>query len=255
MNNELIPMYNSMNSFYRSLQCWLGVFSLVLMVYLANSCCFLFSLFAGDKILPVNTTKQITSSIPRFVSVDYIDLTKISRITKFRSGEGHDYSDDFEKNRSMKHYYMPKEDIDWTTVQITAPVTGKIIRIDEEWAGTKVEIQSEEYPSLSFALFHIKLLKPLKNGDTVKAGQILGHHIGKQTFSDIAVTMNTEKGRQLLSYFDVMTDSLFSAYQERGLKLREDAIISKEARDRDPLSNGSGQFTNRGTINNWVILR
>ena len=243
-----------MNSFYRFIHRWLGVFNLVLLVCLSDSC-FLLPSFAGDKNSPNNTSKKMTSSIPRFVSVDYIDLTKISRITKFRSGEGHDYSDDFEKNRSMKHYYMPKEDIDWTTVQITAPVTGKIIRIDEEWAGTKVEIQSEEYPSLSFALFHIKLLKPLKNGDPIKAGQILGHHIGKQTFSDIAVTMNTAKGRQLLSYFDVMTDSLFSAYQERGLKLREDAIISKEARDRDPLSSGDGQFTNRGTINNWVILR
>lgn len=213
------------------------------------------NMLSGDSTLAKNFKQSVSPSIPRFVSVDYIDLSKISRITKFRSGEGHDYSDDFEKNRSMKHYYMPKEDIDWITVQIYAPVTGKIIRIDEEWAGTKVEILSEEHPSLSFAIFHIQLRKPLKNGDAVKAGQILGHHVGKQTFSDIAVTMNTAKGRQLLSYFDVMADSLFATYQKRGLKSREDAIISKEDRDRDPLSSGGGQFTNRGAINNWIILQ
>ena len=45
--------------------------------------------------------------IPQFAGVDYIELAKISRISKFRSGIGHDYSDDFEQCRSMKHYYMP----------------------------------------------------------------------------------------------------------------------------------------------------
>ena len=37
-----------------------------------------------------------TERIPIFVSSDYIDLSKIYRISRFRSGEGHDNSDDFE---------------------------------------------------------------------------------------------------------------------------------------------------------------
>ena len=41
--------------------------------------------------------------IPQFVDVNYIELEKISKISKFRSGMGHDYSDDFESCRSMKH--------------------------------------------------------------------------------------------------------------------------------------------------------
>ena len=36
------------------------------------------------------------NGIPKFVTVDYIELGKIYRISKFRSGEGHYYSDDFE---------------------------------------------------------------------------------------------------------------------------------------------------------------
>jgi len=248
-------MFNRMSSFHRLTNQLLTLLSLGSIVYLTALLNLSLTAIAGDSKLADNVSKAVTPSIPRFVTVDYIDLSKISRITKFRSGEGHDYSDDFEKNRSMKHYFMPKEDVDWSTVQITAPISGKIIRIDEEWAGTKVEILSTEHPSVSFAIFHIKLLKLLKVGDTVKAGQILGTHVGKQTYSDIAVTMNTTKGRRLISYFEVMTDSLFSHYQKRGLKSREHAIISKEARDWDPLTSGGGQFTNRGTINNWVVLR
>ena len=44
---------------------------------------------------------------PIFASSDYINLAKISRVSRFRSGEGHDHSDDFESCRSMKHYYHP----------------------------------------------------------------------------------------------------------------------------------------------------
>lgn len=37
--------------------------------------------------------------IPKFVPMNYIELSKISRISKFRSGAGHDSSDDFERCR------------------------------------------------------------------------------------------------------------------------------------------------------------
>jgi hypothetical protein len=37
-----------------------------------------------------------TYGIPKFVNVNYIELEKIHRISRFRSSEGHDYSDDFE---------------------------------------------------------------------------------------------------------------------------------------------------------------
>ena len=44
--------------------------------------------------------------VPRFVNTNYIDLENIFQISKFRSSAGHDYSDDIERCRSMKHYFM-----------------------------------------------------------------------------------------------------------------------------------------------------
>ena len=53
--------------------------------------------------------------------------------------------------------------------------------------------------------------------------------------------------KQMISYFDVMTDSLFSDYQTRGLQNRGDAIISAEDRDNDPLNcNGEEFYLNEG---------
>ena len=75
--------------------------------------------------------------IPMFVEINYIELDKIHSISKFRSAVGHDYSDAFEHCRSMKHYFEPRGDVDWSTIKIFAPVTGTITRVDVEWAGNK----------------------------------------------------------------------------------------------------------------------
>ncbi|GAI87611.1 unnamed protein product [marine sediment metagenome] len=57
----------------------------------------------------------------------------------FRSGIGHDYSNDFESCRSMNHYFNPKFNgsVDWSTVQIFSPVSGTVSKIwEEKVAGT-----------------------------------------------------------------------------------------------------------------------
>ena len=46
---------------------------------------------------------------------------------------------------------------------------------------------------------------------------MLGLHLGIQTYSDVAVGVNTPKGRKLLSYFDVMSAHVFQQYRARGL--------------------------------------
>jgi len=194
------------------------------------------------------------NGIPQFVGVDYIELDNIYQISTFRSGIGHDYSDDFESCRSMKHYFQPNGSVDWSTVQIFSPVTGTVSTIYEEWAGTQVQIKSEEYPAFVFIIFHVNVTNSLNVGDLVSAGQQLGTHIGSQTMSDIAVGVNTPNGWKLVSFFDVMADSVFQDYQARGLTSRNDAIISKEARDADPLTCDGEEFTAGGNLENWVIL-
>lgn len=194
-------------------------------------------------------------AIPQFIQADFIELSKIAAISKFRSGEGHDFSDDFESCRSMKHYFKPGAQIDWDTVQIFSPVDGTVLRTEEEWAGTKIDIQVEKHAAFIITIFHIRLQMHLRPGDKVMAGQPLGFHFGKPTFSDIAVTINTPKGKKLVSYFEVMPDQIFERYQARGLALRAEVIISKEARDSDPLNCRDGQFSSRSHSEDWLFLQ
>ena len=196
----------------------------------------------------------VSNGIPQFVAMDYIELDKITAISRFRSGYGHDYSDDFESCRSMKHYYEPYGSINWGEVLIRAPVTGMVMELDDGWAGTEVRIKSSDYPAFYFTLFHVEVSPPLQEGDIVSEGQLLGTHIGSQTKSDIAVWVRTIEGERLVSYFDVMEDALFTNYIDRGASGRSDFIITEAERDADPLICDGETFQTPGTIPNWVYL-
>ncbi len=194
-------------------------------------------------------------AIPQFIQADYIELSKIAAVSKFRSGEGHDFSDDFESCRSMKHYFKPRAQIDWGSVRIFSPVDGVVFRTEEEWAGTKIDLQVEKQAAFIISIFHVRLQLHLRPGDKVMAGQALGFHVGKQTCSDVAVSMYTPKGRKLVSYFEVMPDPIFARYRSRGMALRADVIVSKEARDADPLSCRDGKFSSRSHGEDWLLLQ
>ncbi|PKL82607.1 MAG: hypothetical protein CVV24_09235 [Ignavibacteriae bacterium HGW-Ignavibacteriae-3] len=202
-----------------------------------------------------DTLKPDPNLIPQFVNTDYIELNKICSISKFRSGVGHDYSDDFEHCRSMKHYFVPCDDENWSLVKIFSPVDGTVDRIFEEWAGTQVQIKSDKYPQFIFILFHVNLINPLKVGDKVSEGNQLGTHIGSQTMSDMAVVQITSSGRRMISYFNLMTNSLFEKYQARGISARNELIITAEARNADPIFCNGQAFSSMGTIENWVLLK
>lgn len=192
---------------------------------------------------------------PKFISIDYIELDKIERISKFRSSVGHDYSDGVESCRSMKHYFQPKNSVEWSQIKIVSPVKGTVVRIDQEWAGTQVQIRPDSVQSCTIIIFHIALQHPLSVGDSVSLGQFLGTHIGSQTMSDIAIGFSVQNTRRLFSYFDVINDSLFQHYKNRGITSRSDCIISKETRDSDSLKCSGETFGSSGTIENWVILK
>ncbi len=213
---------------------------------------------ASDVIVQQQQTvvKDSVIALPaNFITTDYIELNKIERISKFRSGIGHDYRDDAESCRSMKHYYQPMGNISWSSVKIFSPLTGKIVRTFEEWAGTQLWIQPSKYPAYTIMIFHINLLKPLAVGDSVTAGMQIGTHIGSQTMSDIAVGYSAGGKWQLLSYFTLMSDSLFSSYAARGITSSDELIITKAARDADPLNCSGETFGTGGTLENWVLLK
>ena len=195
--------------------------------------------------------------LPKFILKNYIELDKIDSISRFRSGTGHDYSDSFESCRNMKHYFKPRYDVDWSLVKIFSPVNGTIGNIfaDSIW-GKQLWIIPFGMPAFNVSIFHVNLMAPLNIGDTVWSGQQLGTHFGHQTTSDIAIQITTPNGTfQRASYFEVMTDKLFACYMSRGVMTRDTLIISKAARDADPLLPCNGQqFFYHGTINNWITL-
>jgi hypothetical protein len=201
--------------------------------------------------------------IPRFVGTDYIDLAAIDRISRFRSAAGHDYTHDDhrERCRSMKHYFWPKGGDPgqahfpaWTSIPIKSPVGGTVVRLMEEFAGTQVWIRSSSYPAFEFRIFHVFLSPSLDVGGAVSEGQVLGHHGGDETMSDIAVRVATPAGSRLVSYFDVMADTLFAGYQALGVGSRSQLIISREERDADPLTCSDETFTSTGHLADWVDL-
>jgi hypothetical protein len=192
--------------------------------------------------------------IAQFVNADFVDLEKIQQISLFRSAEGHDYGDDVESCRSMKHYYRPYEDIDWSTIKIYSPVDGDAAAMNEEWAGVQIHIRSRQYPNFIFIIFHVNPDPQMAVGYPVTAGMEMGTHIGNMTYLDIAVAKQDAGGYQLVSYFDVMTDALFRNYMDRGVRSRSDLIISREQRDAGPLFCDGQEFSGQGNLPNWFIL-
>jgi hypothetical protein len=220
-----------------------------------------------DGTITGNKSPRVTydvdaNGIPQFASADVIELSKISELSKFRSGAGHDYSDDFESCRSMKHYFMPQSAIDKLSIKIFSPINGTVIGTMHERAedltskGIMVGIRSDDDPAFHFIIFHIDLVKDLNVGDKIAAGQLLGYppDYPNATIADTAVGVNTPAGYKLISYFDVMTDDLFRDYALRGLASRNDAIITKDERDADPLTCDGETFSDGGTLENWVVL-
>jgi hypothetical protein len=199
-----------------------------------------------------------TLGVPAFAANDYIDLAGIQRISRFRSAAGHDAADEFETCRSMKHYFQPKFSVDATTIAVFSPVAGTVFTTREERTfGLQVVIQSSAQPAFTFIIFHLNPSLNLTAGTTLTAGQRLGNHIGSQTSSDIAVVVDTPRGRKAVSWFQVMTDGVFQGYAARGVASRASAIITQAERDADPLTCNGETFTSTGSgaIPDWLVLR
>lgn len=58
----------------------------------------------------------------------------------------------------------------------------------------------------------------------------------------------------MVSYFQVITDKVFSKYQSCGITARTDLIISKDLRDANPLTCNGETFTSGYVLENWVTL-
>src|SRR3990167_4326765 len=91
-------------------------------------------------------------NLPKIIQADWIDLNRISHISRFRSGSGHDFSGNGETCRSMKHYFNAKRTKEEEmlvnenkgfppafslerAIPIYSPVDGVIVAIKEDRSG------------------------------------------------------------------------------------------------------------------------
>lgn len=205
--------------------------------------------------LPATTYDLDRLGAPRFVTADYIDLDAIAAISRFRSAEGHDYADGAEICRSMKHYFRPRENVDAASIGLYAPVTGTVAYVRDDLWGKQVGIRPDAQPAFTVILFHVNPARPLTAGARLASGERLGTHVGAQTWSDVAVGVDTPAGYRLVSWFEVLTDAVWRGYQARGLRSRDEAIIPRAERDADPLACGpDGRFVEGGGLAGWVEL-
>jgi hypothetical protein len=174
---------------------------------------------------------------PTFVTASYIDMAKIGAITRFRSGCGHDYSDDLEDLRNMKHYFRPSGPGD---VQVFSPVNGTILSCStaDDGGGIEIVIQPDGFPEFSVTLFHVVFpAGNLTPGQHLDAGEALGVNADYPEYSDVSVSVLTPTGARYLSFFDVMDGALFdTTFRPLGLAAPSDLIIGKAERDAHPLT-------------------
>jgi hypothetical protein len=195
---------------------------------------------------------------PEVLAANYIDLSKIERISRFRSTVGHAFVDGSgETCRSMKHYYQPYwPDVDWTTVDIYAPASGTVLTITADGAwGKKLLLRPRDLPAMYVQIFHVNLDPGIVTDGWLDAGDHIGKHASNNTSSDIAVMFGSKEEGTLVSYFETMTDAVFDEYNARGVSSRAAAIITKQERDADPITcSGEQQFTEHGDLEDWVVL-
>ena len=208
---------------------------------------------------------------PTFIQANVVDLGSVTLISKFRSGAGHDYSNSSEETcRSMKHYFYnvgpgerllskeqlpdPEEGKDRT---IYSPVDGQIDRIErgDRKLNDDIEVIAKSQPNIRIRLQHVTPLSGIKTGP-VWAGQPIG--VAGQSF-DVAMERNVFPLKtQYISYFAAMPNDVFARYQSKGVKSRDELIISRVDRDAKPLQckPGTEEFVQRGfPEDDYVVLQ
>jgi hypothetical protein len=170
----------------------------------------------------------------------------------------------------MKHYYSVYDSCRKNdTVEIYSPADGSIASVSNDGHGAsiglnnkQIQIRPDDQPAFIIRIFHADLASSaIATGRKVQAGELLGYarlyyeDLGEYADSfDIAVWVNTPAGMRLVPYFDVMEDEVFKSYILRGAGSRQDFVISREARDADPLECSGETFLTGGHLDDWVTL-
>ncbi len=202
----------------------------------------------------------------KLIVANPIDLSQITRISKFRSCAGHDYSGlniNLEKEpiSSMKHYIAANKQLIGAkdTVKIFAPFDGKITEILES-DGKQIFISANKAPKWQFIFFHTSPLPNIQVGASVKAGQLIGQgYMREWDGFDIAFKQFSFRREIFDSPFMHMSNEVLKEYELRGVTI-ENIIILKEFRENNPCPikgtrDGEEAFTGETEKEDFIILK
>ena len=186
--------------------------------------------------------------VPQIVTSHYVPLAQVQQVSRFRSGAGHSFTDDFETCSSMKHYFRFFPSLDWTQVPVFSPFDGVIAMLSPETletgapAGHQIWVVSRQNPAYVVLIFHADPLPGLRVGDVVGSGEQIAKHTGNHTWSDISFEAITTGGMRNMSYLAAMPPELFDDFQARGASSIDDFIYTPEYRAQNPIQCSGESF-------------
>ena len=196
--------------------------------------------------------------IPQFVDNDWIDLDYIANISKFHSTIGHSYPDE-NNPTSDKHYFNPISVYGNTnnTIKVYSPARTKVVKIEWEHhqlsdgtlRGRQIHLQSLDHPSITFIYFHINIDPTgISIGQELVSSQWLGYCDCREGCNtDIAIL----RADNAISWFQVITNTLFSTYHTRGIS--NQSMMIKTAAEISNSASLGYDFTNSDP-SDWVDL-
>ncbi|MEY4366552.1 MAG: hypothetical protein RLZZ305_1896 [Actinomycetota bacterium] len=137
-----------------------------------------------------------------------------------------------------------------SAAKIFSPVDGTIFGISETHWGDALKIKPADQPAFVVEISHVFLYPGTTEGMTVRAGQRIAY-TGNSTDMSVTWSPGLDAAREVIdpsdewfyvSYFSVMTDSVFAAYQARGVNARDELVVSRELRDAHPFECDGGSF-------------
>ncbi|MFA5052248.1 MAG: hypothetical protein WC544_04315 [Patescibacteria group bacterium] len=225
---------------------------------------------AGAVALVFLQKKELSG--PPTITANFIDPSKVDRISKFRSCQGHVVvpQDGSETKRNMKHYLMIQEAYQGKQVEVYAPYDSTVSIRELSNQDLEGEISFAVNGSdWSMSILHLVVLDTLKNGDEVKAGDLVGHIPDKGI--DLVYSAGGEGVKMidgwespygaLDSVFNHMSDAAFSQWLGDNVRDRSDLIYTKEFRDANPCqletsSNAQdAQLNDHDHPEDWVTIQ
>ena len=221
------------------------------------------------------------NNLPKLIQANVVNPNLVVSVSKFRSGAGHSNPGWPEACRSMKHYItvydgtkQVQQNFDRSTspspefaVPIYSPVTGHLSKSGTGEGDDQLNIGVDGYRGFSIRLEHVHLLPGVGSLNAkVSAGQEIATVWNNQNF-DLSVFYSYFRGTELFSYFEVLPDNLFTAWQTQGATNPNEFVFTKAYRDANPLRcannrpgtpdflDANGQITENWNPENFVEFK